>query len=556
MKKRFIIIFSIFLLLFIFITIQPAPLIGEDSFIIYPSSIGRPLSDFLPMIFSLNGITTYDAAGAGVYHIFYTFYSLIGGQNVWHFKLLNLSILAINYLFLWLWFKKTDEQVSSLWPLSAIVFFTFSIPVWQMVVAHSSSPGTTQTLFTAIALFTYFFYYRLPQTKVKQILSFIIILFFTRVSTLMKGEGRLIFVIIFIYLFILTGYTMFKGIKINKKIPSLKSLPLFETKNMILLFILFILCIPLISFLITIESETGPIQHYVQKTDVLYTYFPILFSLRPGLGEGFIHTNYGFYYHLFLKTLYPWHVYSFFAVFIICISLLLMYISLKHTRESTIHTTLAHLCLFSGIWFIIVLSAIEVQRGLTEVHSYYNWQIIDLYYAFFPGSIFIISCVWFAYLSLSELDKKKVLRRILIFLLILLLIIKITTMLTWSGGFLDYFVGFFHASDYVSEHDNTSRVVVFHQGTNYIYSDLTLIKYHFPTLMSKENSCPTQEQIDDLFTDYNPSEDMFILTNEPLQSCEKIVFIDAITPRNTSFYYYIKNILRLSKKTYIYQITD
>jgi hypothetical protein len=566
MKKLYIFIFCILLLQLIFITILPTPFIGEDSLLVNLSWNARPLSDFIPVVLSLDGIITYGTQD--LYYIAYTFYSLIGNHNIWRFKLLNMVILAINYFFLWLWFKKTDEHTNALWPLAAIIFFTFSVPVWQIMAVHSGAPGVTQNLFTAIALFTYFFYYRTTESRIKQILSFAIIIFFTRMAVILKGEGRLVFVVIFLYLFACTCYLILKERKTKKQFPSFTSFPLFKTKNIILLAVLFILCLPFIAVILTllsIDSQDAigsqDTVHYVHKTDILYTYFPILYALRPvELGEGFIHSDYGFYWQLFLKMLQPWKVYGFLTVVTIIISLGICYLTSRQNKKSNESaSSISHLCLFSGIWFIMTLSAIEVMRGLTGVHWYYNWQIIDFYSAMFPGSIFVISCVWNAYTCVSSVDKQTLYKRILAFLLVLLLIVKIITLLTWSGGFLDYFVGFFDAAQFIREEygTNNAAVAIFHQGPKYVYGGSTLLRYHFPAITSIEAGCPKESDLNSIVNDkgyYQKRQTLFILSNEPIdQTCNNVRLLKALAPRDTSFYYFIKNEFGLSKKTYIYQ---
>lgn len=566
------------LLIFIFITIQPLPFIGED-YIILPGVQyrERPLSDFFPVLFSLDGITTYTGAGGPLYYVFYTFYSFIGGDVRWHYNLLNICILAINFFFLWQWFRKTEEaeQKYMPWALAAIIFFTFSIPVWQVVAAASSAPGATSSIFPIVSLFTYFFYYRKTDALWKNCFFLLIILLFTRMGILMKGEGRLIFVIIFLYLFTISVSNFIRSRRAKEQLPpnlstfggSLQSLPLFQKKNMLLLILLFFLCIPAISLLISFggrSSGESSINH-VYKTDILYDYLPLLFSLRPSeLGEGFIHSDYGFYYQLFLKMLYPWRVYSFLAVVLIIFSLGFWYISIKHNKEGTQNTELHHLCLFSGIWFMITLSAIEAFRGLTGVHYYYNWMIIDLYPAMFPGSIFVISCVWMAYSNISSIsslgkqNKQKFYKIVLVFFLVLLLTVKVITMLTWSGGFLDNVVGFFHTADYVSEYDTSGVSIVFHQGPMYVYGGETILGYNFPAITSIEGGCPKEEEINEslIYKKYLPEEikNIFILSNNQIEACENIELVTTLSPRSDSLYYSVKNMLGLSKKTYIYHI--
>lgn len=558
MKKIYYVSMCIILLLFIFITIQPLPFIGEDFGILPGGAYVGSLSNFFPIIFGLETATSGIGTGQ-LYYVFYTFYSLLGGSVRWHYNLINICLLAVNYFLLWQWFRKTEESEQKYlpWAFAAILFFTFSIPVWQINAAASGAPGVTQNIVTIVPLFIYFFYYRKKLSWLKQAFFFVVILFFTRISVITKGEGRLIFFIIFFYLFIITCYKSVRYIKAKKETPHLKELPLFEVKNILLLAALFVICIPIITLLIA-GSGSYATKQSISKTDILYEYLPILYSLRPTeLGQGFIHADYGFYYQLFLKMLYPWRVYSFLAVVTIIMSLGVWYLSIKKSKEASKNHEIVHLTLFSGIWFIMTLSAIEIQRGLTGVHYYYNWQIIDLYYAMFSGSIFVISCVWLAYTCISSLEKQKFYRMVLIFLLVALLIVKITTMLMWSSGFSDYFVGFFHAADAVKDYESPFNIV-FHQGPMYIYSDSTILHYHFPAITSIEEDCPKEKEINTLLQQHlNASEieniTIFILSNDRLEACEGITEVMSLSPRSDSLYYFIKNLFGLSKQTYIYK---
>lgn len=609
------------------------PFFGEDGFIINKDHSAL-LQNSLSTFFSLDGITTlysYSPTWGSLYFSAYDFYSWIGNDILLRYKILNLIILGITLFLLFQWFRKDNN---SLFGLFGLCFFTLSFPVWAVVVANSSAPAATMTIFTSIAFYFVFFHYRKTESSLKLFLFLLLILFFARFSILLKGEARLLFPIMFLYFFFESIY-----IFIHFKIPLvfspvdkvhnmfseawyfvmrqepprschqsivtersgdwwfltkerrssngnrayfsfLKSLPLFQIKNIILLFVLFLLCIPVIPAL---NAIIDPSHQYTDMSHALYNNlfknFPVFFSFCSDYpGECFIHTNYAFYYNLFLEMLVPLRPFGFFALTFIFLSFVIIFISHQFYREtskvemskteiSKTETTpcslsdSAQLCLFSGLWLILVSLAIISQRGF-NYHSSFNWLLIDFYYAMFPFTLFFFTLMKLTYNAIINIHKAS-LKRVFFAFLFILLLLKFLFLLHWSGLYLDYYVGNKESSVYLFQEYPLANVIFFRQG---IVAYGTQKAPDMPKFLKELNTLGFPQDCSfigaGIFSvtpnsniSFSENDTFFLVSNAPVNNtCPTLQLSMTRMPQNKTFYYQIKNSFALSKETYIYTI--
>lgn len=539
------------------------PFFAEDNWIILPPNpeISR---NPIPLIFSLEGIThSFSPARGPLYLWAYNFYATIGNGVLWIYKLLNLIIFGITLFLLFQWFRKDNNP---LFGLFGLFFFAFSFPVWAIVVAHSSAPGATMTILTSIAFYSTFFYYNYKKTEstLKLFLVLLLILFFVRLSSSLKGEARLLFPIMFLYLFFESTYLFIKQRRImNGKITYLsflKSTPLFQIKNIILLFFLFLLCIPVLQVINNFNDSS----EYVNKTSIIYDYVRVLYSLRSSYpGEGFIHTNYNFYYHLFLEMLVTLRPFGFIALAFVFLSFIILLYHTNYSKTEIISPNFsdsANLCFFSGLWFILVFLAIISQRGF-NYHTSFHWVLIDFYPAMFSFTIFFCTLMKLTYSAILNFHRD-LLKKVFFCFLFVLLLIKFLFLLHWSGLYLDYHVGFEDTSLYLFHEYPNATVIYFHNGVIGDGSQL-IPPYLFPKkIIFREfpENCfflgeRTISATPGSNLSFRENDTIFLVSNIPMNNtCYALRLSMMRTPYNDTLYYKIKNSLAISKETYVYTI--
>lgn len=568
-----------FLLLITWIIIDPAPLFFEIYGILPNMGFASgPLQNPLSSIFSLEGITILgETAYYGtLYPFFYKFYSIVGNGIKERLALIDITILAFTLIPLYQWFRKTNNH---LFGIAAMIFFTFTIPVYSLTLALFASPGMTMNLLTITALSLYYFYYRTKMTSVQMNLFFLfLILFFTRASSLVKGEGRLVFPIIFFFLLIESIILFLKTRKKTSLFESFRQLPLFQLKNVCLLLLLFLLCIPIFTLFKSSNIDNGDETPF--KVLIITKYLPGLKTFTPITGEGFFHTNYAFYSQLLTKMAVLLRGFGFHTLLFIGFLLALVYFSKKEenkgddemSKVSELHTLL----LFSSIWFVTVLFGILSQRGIEYIYIpqyvYHSWLYVDYYYVIFPLALFLFTLAKLAYDSLLNYSKNY--RKYFSYLIVFFLIINTIITLQWAGGYLDYLAGIHSAKKVIATIDSSASLIVFHQGTliyntqviNSSWTDKSLQFYYEDYIFSIPKDCSflqnsrlllppdnfANKQINTTLLDKGA---IFIVSNEQMETtCPSLRFFMKMTPTSDTLYYKIKNFFGLAKETYIYKI--
>ncbi len=511
-------------------TIQPLPFFFEDHDIC-PGGRGASASyNPLPALLSSHGFINYHISyEKGLLHTFYKYYSLVG-SNPLNYSILNVFIQGLLLLFLFYWFRKTNNLYFG---FLALIYFSWSIPMWAIAAGRASAPGITTIFFTVTALYVYYFHYQKEDYTLKwYILQGMIILLFTRMAILMKGEGRLIFFIIFFYLCSKSIFLFFKQ----------KTLPLLKKRNIILLILLFLLCVPLYPFIAGVSGTK-----HVYKTDIIYEYFPGLFSLKPSaLGQGFIHTDYSFYYHFLWEMLVTLFPYNLLAVFLLFLGLVLLCWQWRREKKflPDENIYLYDLWLFSGVWFFITHIALISQRGFVY-GGFQNFLLVDFYQTIFSFAVFLFTFFAVVYNKVIILWNKRRWSIIFSFFMFFILFSQIIILLIWSSFNIDFVVGLNDAATSLQETYPQAYTLLIVQPP-IIHSNSPPVQEQFYSLLEFcsfiENKVPVLE-----------NQNFILISNAPVETdCATFLETMLIYPESDTVYYKIKNSLHWTTPMYVY----
>ena len=440
---------------------------------------------------NVNYISIYQLAGA----VFKT--------NIVLYRVTGILLVTILPVLLFLLFIKLKRMLLG---ITAVIMYLFFPQLWQMSLG-TGLPTLMTHLATVSALFIFYCYYQNSKGTLKTILLAFLIFFLTRFSILLKEEGRIVFVIIFLYLLI----TNFKAI--------------LQPKNVFLLFLLFSIAYPFNSglqsftYYKTNASIIDLVSTFVSRSNVLLFVFGKINLLICGL---------------------------------VIIGLIAFLIKLNKTADNET-TSLFRLTTFSFIWLSNSIMFPFLGKGFEPVTEKSWWQV-DFLFSIFPFVLLIFAGILF----LSKLIHKDYLKKsYLASISILILISFIMQAITFNGfvgGLRDYYIGYDTAREMIDNLYFKEKAVLISLG-DVIGMPQTVSSLNYLIAMNSD----TMSNITILKAIQNNHPHIYVAANQELLIISNITKnTTIIVPRENSVYESIKKIIRGPKtaRYYLYEIKD
>lgn len=391
----------------------------------------------------LNGLLTTDQFfqvnyGIRPFHnIFTSVLSYLFGINIIIMRLTKVIMFSIIPLILFLFCIKTSKNYLTSF-LVSVYFILLPENLFLNFYLIESLPYST--LFLVLSIFIFFFYYyEKSYSKLLMCFNGFLIILFTRISILIKHQGRIAFLLFGIFLAYLYP----------KK--------LIKTKYWLLILLLLIISYPILGIFnnttsTDVSQHTG-ITTFNDASNAMITFVKTL----P-------------------ITFYPHGV--FLAIlFVVILFLNIVFIYLKASVVEDNHV-LKESIIFSLIWF--VLGAITLFIGRTLVFEPGNYMMRYYYsYLLFPQTLLLFA---YPHHFLSKY-KFRIIHYIIIFFLILAIFHNGYRLNSARGGWGDWILGWQTVRDYVESNNQTDVLIVlspppfyFRSKDKIIISEYTLDK--------------------------------------------------------------------------------
>lgn len=418
--KKFLLITIIFFILFELFLIQGFDFFWEDYYLLRLSnqtSMGytrlcevdnirtESTREIFGNFLNIDSTSVMSRHGVNLSAVYALFGTLFTDNLIWYW---TFSFVCLSYLIflIFLVFKKLNHI---LFGLFAITLYASFPQVWQVIV---SPTWLIATLFmhtlTVSALFLFYFGYQKDMSRFKTFLVFLLIVFLSRFSTLIKQEGRIVFAIIFLYLVIMDRQQIKKF------------------KNLILLLTLFLTSFPFSTGLKSFMLSSGNTAQFVSLTNILSGMNKLVF------------------------------VYG--AINLLSITFILGYLVFfinqrKKTKFKNIFENDLKLIVFLFIWFFCALMMPILAKGLSVYLGPRSWLIIDFFYTLFPMALFLFCGFSLILNTVSAKNKNKT------FLLITtIFIISLTIQLVVLNIFVVKHYFYFVGADTVTDFLDSQKI--------------------------------------------------------------------------------------------------
>lgn len=340
----------------------------------------------------------------------FSFFGALYSNKLALYRSTSLVLLCGIISFLFFIFRKLNELFFG---LLAILFYLSFPQIWEIAVAPTGLVTLIMHTTTAASLFIYFFFYQTTTSYKKMLISFFLIIFLTRFSILLKNEGRIVFVIIFLYLLI----SDWKKLK--------------QTKNYVLILSLFLTSYPFltgVSGLITQNQAYGSFGMFI---------FTVLSKANVFL------SIYGSINLLLFVSL------------IFVFSLYIIKVKWRHNHDFTYKE---NFIIFSFLWFLFALLIPLLGRAITEIGPK-SWFIADYLYTLLPFVLFLFLGFSFVFSAPLIKDKKYI---FVLFLIILFSSygLQVISLNQFVGVYREYFIGYDTGMDLLASRNIENSLVL------------------------------------------------------------------------------------------------
>lgn len=375
------------------------------------------------------------------------------------------------------------------------------------------------TLFLVLSVFIfYFFYYDKQYSYVKTSIIAFLIIFFARISILIKHQARILFLLIGFFLI----FFDFKK--------------LFQLKYLLLIISLLAISIPILGFLKHAESSDFSEHQNIKNSSDFFNFTLTFIKTLP-------------------ITFYP---HSLFLLILIILEIFVFIFTKRLSKnDSDISQSLFKLFIFSTTWFILGAATLFV--GRTLVFDEGNFMMRYYYsYILFPQTLILFSLILLLFERIPELklintevfsiDIRKLIKYLILVFLLLAVFHNAYRLNSARGGWGDWILGWQTIRDYIDNNMSNSAIAV--RGN-------APIDY----LRINKNNTIFQHHSFDKEGLYNISKNfsnVYVVPDRSSIERPYLKLVENIKVRDNSFYSRIKYLIGRKSQAnfYIYQFLD